>query len=82
MNAPEHLTINEDKGTADCTVCKTSATFPESFGAIPRSDLLASFFVQHAVHTQRGVPSGLTAAGKPTKAARAVLEPYIEEQTQ
>lgn len=68
-----HISINEAEGKADCSVCQMGVTAPPSFGGIPRSDMLASFIVQHSVHTKAGNPSGLTDAGNPTKAARAYL---------
>lgn len=68
-----HIAINEAEGKADCSVCRTGVTAPPSFGGIPRIDMLAAFVVQHAVHTKAGVASGLTAAGNPSKAARAAF---------
>lgn len=68
-----HITLNEPEGKADCAVCQTGVTAPVSFGGISRTDMLASFLVQHSVHTKTGVASGLTATGKPSKAARAAL---------
>lgn len=69
-----HITIDEFQGKADCSICSIGATVPESFGGIPRSDLLASFIVQHAVHTKAGVASGLTATGRASKAARTAIQ--------
>lgn len=70
-----HVTVDEEARKADCSICKVGMTMPGvTFGPIQASDMLASFVVQHAVHDKRGVPSGLTAAGNATKAARdAVL---------
>ena len=72
MKIPEHIVIDEDNGTADCTVCFTGLDAPESFGGIPRATLLANFVVQHVVHKGR-MPTGLTASGKPSKAAREAM---------
>lgn len=72
MNIPAHLTIAEADGTADCSVCGTGVTAPESFGGIPRTTMLATFIVQHAAHRGK-VATGLTAAGTATKAAQAAL---------
>jgi hypothetical protein len=69
-----HITIDEAEGKADCSVCKTGVTAPPSFGGIPRSDMLASFLVLHSVHTKAGVASGLTAAGRPSNAAREFFD--------
>ena len=66
-----HIKLDEANGKADCSVCKTGVTAPVSFGGIPRTDMLASFVVLHSVHTKAGVASGLTATGRPSKAARA-----------
>lgn len=68
-----HISIDEAAGKADCSICGTGVTAPLSFGGIPRTDMLAAFVVQHAVHTKAGVASGLTANGRPSKAARAAL---------
>lgn len=70
---PEHITIDEAAGKADCGVCQVGVTAPLSFGGIPRANMLAAFIVQHATHTKARNPSGLTAAGNATKAARAAL---------
>lgn len=69
MKIPEHLTIDEDAGKADCARCQTGITAPPSFGGVPRSNMLAAFIVQHATHTKAGVANGLTAGGRATKAA-------------
>jgi hypothetical protein len=69
-----HVTIDEAARKADCSVCHVGMTMPGvTFGPIDATDMLASFVVLHAVHTKRGAPSGLTAAGNATKAAREVL---------
>lgn len=68
-----HITVDEDAGKADCSVCHMGITAPPSFGGIPRSDMLASFLIQHSVHTKAGNASGLTSSGKPSKAARLAL---------
>lgn len=76
MNVPDWITIDESAGNADCSVCTIGMTAPPSFGGIPRTTVLATFVVQHATHaTRRGVamPTGLTATGRATKAAREVL---------
>jgi len=70
LNIPAHVTFDESTGKADCAICGIGMTAPSSFGGIPRSNMLASFLVQHAVHSRAGVASGLTAKGDPTKAAR------------
>jgi hypothetical protein len=70
-----HVSINEAEGKADCSVCQMGVTAPPSFGGIPRSDMLASFIVQHSVHTKAGNPSGLTSTGRPSKAARQAFAP-------
>lgn len=65
-----HIALDEGGGTADCAVCSMSVTVPDkSFGPIPRTDLLASFLVQHSVHTKAGRPAGLTPTGRTSKAA-------------
>lgn len=69
-----HVTINEAEGKADCAECQTGITAPQNFGGIPRADFLASFVIQHAVHTKAGNAKGLTAGGKPTKEAMSVLQ--------
>jgi hypothetical protein len=68
-----HITLDEAGGKADCSVCKMGVTVPPSFGGVPRSDMLAAFVVQHAVHTKASNPSGLTATGRAPKAARAYM---------
>lgn len=68
-----HIAINEAEGKADCSICQQGITAPASFGGIPRADMLASFLVQHSVHTKNGTASGLTSTGKPSKAARTYL---------
>lgn len=75
MSAPvlEHITLDEAAGKADCATCGTGVTAPPSFGGIPRADMLAAFVVQHATHTKAGAPSGLTAAGRASKAAISAL---------
>lgn len=73
MNIPDHITLDEDTGMADCSVCKFGVTAPVSFGGIPRADMLASFVVQHATHTKSGKPTGLTVTGRASKAAQAAL---------
>ena len=67
-----HITLNESEGKADCSVCHMGVTAPPSFGGIPRANMLASFVVQHSVHT-KGAPSGLTATGRASKAARVAM---------
>lgn len=73
MSDLSHIALNEAEGKADCSVCQTGVTAPPSFGGVPRTDMLAAFVVQHSVHTKAGVASGLTATGRPSKAARAYL---------
>ncbi len=73
MNIPPHVTIDEANGKADCSVCGIGVTAPISFGGIPRSDMLASFMVQHSCHTKAGVASGLTATGRISKAGRVAM---------
>ena len=73
-----HISINESEGKADCSVCHTGVTAPPSFGGIPRTDMLAAFVVQHAVHTKAGSPSGLTATGRASKAARIFMTAATE----
>lgn len=70
-----HIVINEAEGKGDCSVCQTGVTAPPSFGGISRTNMLASFLVQHSVHTKAGVAAGLTATGRPSKAAIAHLIP-------
>lgn len=70
-----HITIDEDAGTADCTICKTGISVPASFGGVPRTNMLAAFVVQHSVHTKAGKASGLTPTGRPTRAALALFDP-------
>ena len=72
-----HITLDEATGKADCSICGTGVTAPPSFGGISRADMLASFVVQHVVHTKAGVASGLTSAGNPSKAAKARLAAII-----
>lgn len=71
-----HITIDEDAGKADCSICQTGMTVPgPSFGPISRTTMIATFLIQHATHTKSGLASGLTAAGNPTNAAaRAVRD--------
>lgn len=73
MSRLGHITLDEPNGKADCSVCGTGVTAPPSFGGIPRADMLASFVVQHSVHTRGGVAAGLTAAGRASKAAREAM---------
>jgi hypothetical protein len=70
VNIPANITLDEKAGKADCSVCHIGVTAPPSFGGIPCSDMLAAFVVQHSTHTKAGKPSGLTASGRPSKAAR------------
>ena len=75
MNAPsipEHITVDEGSGKADCAVCKTGITAPPSFGGILRPNLLASFVVLHSVHS-KGRPSGLTPGGRARQTARDAM---------
>lgn len=72
MKIPEHLTITEADGTADCSACGTGITAPETFGGIPRATMLATFIVQHATHRGK-VATGLNASGTATPAAQRVL---------
>src|SRR5690606_4014406 len=59
-----HVTIDEAARTADCSVCHVGMTMPGvTFGPISATDMLAAFVVQHAVHSKRGEPAGLTTAG-------------------
>jgi hypothetical protein len=73
MTGMSHIVMDEASGTADCSICRMGITAPSSFGGIPLADMLASFVVQHSVHTKAGSPSGLTATGRATKAAREAL---------
>lgn len=73
MNFPQHVTLDEDSGKADCSICGIGVTAPLSFGGIPRSTMLASFVVQHSSHTKAGVASGLTATGRISKAGRIAM---------
>ena len=68
-----HIALNEAEGKADCSVCNTGITAPRSFGGIPQANMLASFVVQHSVHTKAGYASGLTASGRASKAARIAM---------
>lgn len=71
---PDHLTVDDESFTASCSACGTSVTCPSGqFGPISVEDMIASFLVQHSVHTKRGVAAGLTPAGLPTKAAVAAF---------
>lgn len=69
-----HISINEDAGMADCSVCHVGVTAPPSFGGVPRSKMLAAFIVQHSVHTKAGVPCGLTPTGRASKAAASAFQ--------
>ena len=71
MKIPEHITLDEQAGKADCSICCTGATAPTS-GAM-RVHLLSAFVVQHATHSKRRTPNGLTSTGRATKAAREAL---------
>lgn len=71
---PDHLTVDEGSFTASCRACSTSVDCPSwRFGPFSVEDMLATFLIQHSVHTKGGVPAGLTASGKPTKAAVAAF---------
>jgi len=70
LTIPAHLTINEPQGKADCSVCRMGVTATGS--RVPA--MLAAFIASHAVH--RGeTPTGLTASGRMSRAARDVLLP-------
>jgi hypothetical protein len=72
---PDHLLVDEAGHTAACAVCGMSVKCPSGrFGPVSASDMLAAFVVDHAVHDRSGMPNGLTPAGKPRKAAAAVVE--------
>ena len=72
---PDHLLVDEAGHTAGCTVCGMSVVLPYGrFGPIAATDMLAAFVFGHAVHDRSGMPNGLTATGKPRKAAAAVVE--------
>ena len=73
MTDLSHIAIDEAAGKADCSVCKTGVTAPPSFGGIPRSNMLATFLVQHSVHAN-GKPTGLTRTGRASKAAREAMQ--------
>lgn len=72
MTDLSHITIDEAAGKADCSVCGIGVSAPPSFGGIPRPQMLASFLVQHSVHS-RGKPTGLTPTGRASKAAREAI---------
>ena len=75
MTIPDHLTVNEGQGSADCTVCGTGVNVPGlRFGYASRTDVLAAFIVAHAVHDKRGRPDGLTPSGRARPAAARVLQ--------
>lgn len=78
---PDHIDVDEPAGTASCAVCRTGVDIPVTFGPISGTNLLAAFVVQHATHTRKGAPSGLTAAGNATKAAIAVIRQREGEPT-
>ena len=73
MRIPEHITLDEQAGKADCSICCIGITAPPTFGGIVRADMLAAFVVQHATHSKRRTPTGLTSTGRATKAAREAL---------
>ena len=71
---PDHITVDESKGAAECATCGVGVHLPTGkFGYIRVVDMLAAFIVQHAVHDRKGHASGLTKAGSATKAAMAAL---------
>lgn len=72
MSLPDWITLDEPNGKAYCSACQMGVTAPPSFGSIPRPNKLAAFIVGHATHKD-GAPTGLTSAGRATKAAREVL---------
>lgn len=74
MRLPTHITLNERTRGADCSACGMSVNVPgPKFGPIPAETMIATFVTQHAVHSRKGRPSGLTAGGLPTPAALAAL---------
>ena len=71
---PDHITVDESKGAAECAECGVGVHLPtDKFGYIRVVDMLAAFIVQHAVHDRKGHASGLTKTGRATKAAMAAL---------
>ena len=71
---PDHITVDESKGAAECATCGVSVHLPTGkFGHIRAVDMLATFIVHHAVHDRKGHASGLTKTGRATKAAMAAL---------
>ena len=71
---PDHITVDESKGAAECATCGVGVHLPtDKFGYIRVVDMLAEFIVQHAVHDRKGHASGLTKTGRATKAAMAAL---------
>ena len=70
---PAWIRIDEAAGEADCGLCNMGITAPAMFGPIPRANMLASFVVLHATHSERGMPSGLTRTGRISRAASQAL---------
>ena len=71
---PDHITVDESKGAAECATCGVGVHLPTGKFEYARAvDMLAAFIVQHAVHDRKGHASGLTKTGRATKAAMAAL---------
>ena len=74
LTLPQHITVDESKGAAECATCGMSVHLPTGkFGHIRAVDMLAAFIAHHAVHDRKGHASGLTKTGRATKAAMAAL---------
>lgn len=74
---PKHITVNQggpDVYDLDCTVCQMGMNGGRTFGPIDGATLAATFIVQHAVHTAKGSPAGLTASGNVSQAFRHYLQ--------
>lgn len=74
---PRHITVNQggpDAYDLDCTVCHIGMKAGATFGPIDGSTMAATFIVQHAIHTAKGNPAGLTASGQISQAFRHYLQ--------
>jgi hypothetical protein len=73
---PQHIVVNDggpESYNLECRVCTMGMKSGQTFGPIDGATIAAMFIVQHAVHTAKGDPAGLTPKGDVSAAFRAYL---------